>query len=111
MEARLMIEPTWVTLLFDRGHGCWSTRGPTGLAFLRELISGHTGGDDSQLAHLRAASLRRLDDDPHQALGFLAVAGIASDLAIVSRFLNSPNEAIQNSAKLCRFELIHHRRD
>lgn len=104
----LMEEPAWVTLLFDRGHGHSSTRGPNDLAFLRELVHDHVAGDEQKRCELRSASLERLDDDdPRQALGFLSIVGLPSDLSNVEPFLNSPHESVRNAAKVCRFELLH----
>lgn len=105
-----MNEPAWVTLLFDRGNGWHATQGPFLYTLMRESIQEHCGDDESRVAELRAASLRRLDDDDsYQALAFLAVVGLPSDLPIVERFLSSSHESVRNVAKICKFELSRKR--
>ena len=104
-----MNEPAWVTLLFDRGNGWQATQGPFLYSLMRELIHEHCGDDESRVAELRTASLRRLDDDSYQALAFLSVVGLPSDLPIAERFLSSSHESVRNAAKICKFELSRKR--
>lgn len=101
--------PTWIQLLFIRGHGLNAFLNRFQLDFHRRHIGELLSEDPQRSEELRSAAIEALkSDDPKtliQALSFLLLVGEPTDLDSIEPLLGSENPRVQKAAKMCLFEL------
>jgi len=108
-EQRLEAVPSWIELLYKRGHGVRAFFNPLHMGLVHRFVDEKLAVEPGRREELRSCALSALSSDDArtvvQSLAFLMFVGEASDLPRVEPFASSQNDRVREAATTCRFEL------